>query len=214
MGVLSINSIEYNLLKNSSLGERIRLLRRKLMNEIDSDFYTTSAISERTGIAAPTITSIERGESKKPSFAVIHSLSKELRVPIEVFTDEFYEGREKLFSFGISPKTTVEVDVEIFDLDSIIIDNREYFTSDLDEEEKVWQHRRKVSISIQEETTDGEEKQLYHFTNHYKEMELIDVLSQLIQTLEMSPRNLSSSEWKEALDRSPLKEAYEIVSNK
>lgn len=210
---ISINSMEYNLLKNSNLGERIRFLRKKLMDEVDPEHFTTSSISKRTGIAAQTLTSIERGESKKPSFAVIHTLAKEFYVSIEVFTDDYYNGEEKLFSLGKPNEYNMDLShVDLDDVESIIIGEREYFTSDLDEESKVWNHRRKISFIVMEETPFGSQKKLYEYTKTLKEIEITQMLSQLIQSVELSPYNLSSSEWINAIHRSALKEANDIVS--
>lgn len=206
---IKINSTEFYLLKNSDIGERIKFLRKKLMDEIDSSYYTTGAIAKRTGIAPQTITSIERGESKKPSFSVIQEIAKEFNVSVVIFTDEYYEGPEKLFSIG---KDNESVEVDLDDFDSLIIDNKEYFTSDIYGSSETWEHRRKISFIVHEELSDGREKQLYFSTKHLKEISLIDILSKIIQTVELTPYDLSSTEWSKALERSPLKEASEIVS--
>lgn len=207
-----ITSIEFNILKNSSLGERIRLIRKKLMDEVGHEFYTTNSISKRTGIASQTITSIERGESKKPSFNVIHALSKELHVEIQVFTDEFYQAEEILFSIGPQNDVVDISDIDFDEVESLVIGEREYFTSDLDNSDKIWNHRRRISIIVNEDTTNNRKKLLYCHVKPMTEIELTRVLSQLIQSVELSPENLSSSEWHEAIKRSPLSEAHKIIS--
>ncbi|SFA93639.1 hypothetical protein SAMN04488072_1046 [Lentibacillus halodurans] len=212
MKPVMITSLEFDLLKNSPIGERVRLLRNKLMNDVDEAFYTANAISKRTGIAAQTITSIERGESKKPSFSVIHSLAKDFYVPIEVFTDEYYEISEKLFSVG-KPEEPIDItDLNLDDYDSLIIGDKEYFTSDFDNEERLWQHRRNISFIVYETTVDEGKKLLYKHSKHMKEMEMTNAISQLIHLIELSPQELSSSEWNEAIKRSPLAEAHKIIS--
>ncbi|MFJ8263381.1 helix-turn-helix domain-containing protein [Rummeliibacillus sp. NPDC094406] len=205
----SINSIEFNLLNNSSLGERIRFLRTKLMDEVDPVQYTTNAISKRTGIAAQTLTSIERGESKKPSFSVIHALAKDFNVQMDVFTDDYYEGSEKLFSLGESSITEIDLgDFEIDEADSLIVDGKEYLVG----ESTVLSRRRNISVYVVEKFEDDNSTLLYHHHKSLKEDELIQVLSVMIQTLELSPFNLSYNEWLQALKKSPLQEANNIVS--
>ncbi|WP_186576899.1 helix-turn-helix domain-containing protein [Aquibacillus kalidii] len=210
--VYKITSVEYNILKNSSLGERIRLIRKKLMDEVDHEFYTTKSISNRTGIASQTITSIERGESRKPSFNVIHALSKEFHVEMQVFTDEFYQADEFLFSVGPQNDVIDISDIDLDEVESLVIGEREYFIKDMDNGEKTWNHRRRVSFIVHEDMSDNEKKVLYHFDKPMTEIELTRVLSQLIQSVELSPESLSSSEWNEAIKRSPLSEAHQIIS--
>ena len=209
----SINSVEFNFLKNSSLGERIRFLRTKLMDEVNPEQYTTNAISKRTNIAAQTLTSIERGESKKPSFSVIHALSKDFNVGMDVFTDDYYEGSEKLFSLGTSSNDAIDLgdDFELNNGDSLFIQGKEYVVS----EGSALSRRRNISVYVVEEFEDEdilEDTLLYHHQNSLKEVELVQILSQMIQTLELSPFSLSSSEWLKALKISPLQEANNIVS--
>ncbi|SFA83053.1 Helix-turn-helix [Lentibacillus halodurans] len=207
----SITSIELNILKNSSLGERLRLIRRKLMDEIDPEIYTTNSISKRTGIASQTITSIERGESKKPSFNVIHTLAKEFNVSIQVFTDEYYNTNNNLFSIGPTDDV-VDVDMNFDDFDSIVIGEKEYYTSDLNNNGQGWQNRRRISVIVHEKTPQEKGKLLYRYNKPMTEMELTTALSQIIQSVELNPENLSSNEWNKALKRSPLSEAHDTVS--
>lgn len=215
--ITTISSIEFNILKNSSLGERIRFLRTKLMDEVDPVLYTTNAISNRTGIAAQTLTSIERGESKKPSFKVIHLLAKEFNVPMDVFTDEYYEGEEMLFSIG-KPSTKErelkdDIDlnddyIELEEGDSILFKGAEYVVG----KASVPSRRRNICIYVVEELYDGRDKALYEHEVSLKEDSLLQMLSQIIQAAELNVMNLSSSEWTKAIEKSPLKEANKIVS--
>lgn len=101
MGKRSITAIEYFSLKGSSLGERIRFFREEAGKLTTKEDYSTRAISKRLGVTAQSITAIERGESKNPSFQLVHGLSRELHVPIEAFTDEFYQGDIHLFEIGV-----------------------------------------------------------------------------------------------------------------
>ena len=207
----SINSIEFNLLKNSSLGERIRFLRTKLMEDIDPVEYTTSAISVRTGIAAQTLTAIERGESKKPSFSVIHALAKDFNVPMDVLTDDYYEESERLFSIGAFTREAIDLsDHDVDDIDSLTVNGEEYLIG----EGTALSRRRNISVYVVEECKypdEIKETLLYEHNKSLKEDELIQVLSQMIQTLELSPFSLSNTEWLKALKKSPLQEANNIV---
>ncbi len=208
----SINSIEFNLLKNSSLGERLRFLRTKMMDDVDPVQYTTNAISARTGIAAQTLTAIERGESKKPSFSVIHALAKDLNLPMDVFTDDYYEGSEKLFSIGTSTGDVIDLgDFEVDEGDSLVVNGNEYSIG----EGSVLSRRRNVSVYVVEEFEEVGEttsRLLYEHNKTLKEDELLQMLGQMIQTLELSPFSLSNTEWIKALKISPLHEANNIVS--
>lgn len=100
MGKRFITATEYLTLQKSTLGQRVRFFREetgKLSKEID---YSTRAVSNRLGVTPQSITAIERGESKNPSFQLIHGLSRELHVPIEALTDEYYQGDINLFEIG------------------------------------------------------------------------------------------------------------------
>lgn len=114
MSSRTIDSVEFQLLKSSSLGKRLKYFRNEmkvLQPKID---YTTSAIAKRIGASPQTITAVERGDSKKPSFYLVSQLTKEYGVPLDAVTDEFYHFEDNLFSIG-SPDT-VHVD---FDMDDI-----------------------------------------------------------------------------------------------
>lgn len=101
MGRRSITAVEYFSLKGGSLGERIRFFREETGKLNTKEDYSTRAISKRLGVTAQSITAIERGESKNPSFQLVYGLSRELNVPIEAFTDEFYQGDIHLFDIGV-----------------------------------------------------------------------------------------------------------------
>jgi len=207
---ISINSIEFDLLKNSSIGGRIKFLRKKLMDRVTTVPYTSNSISKRTGIAVQTLSSIERGDSKKPSFSVINALAKDFSVPLDVFTDEYYEGEEKLFSLGkpvdIVPDA-IDLDFDIDDGDILSFGDKEYIVG----EAEVLSRSRNISINVSEELPNGTQKNLYSYDKRYRESELVQLLSQIIQTVELSNINLSYNEWIVALERSPLGEANDIV---
>ncbi|WP_144513067.1 helix-turn-helix domain-containing protein [Bacillus sp. FJAT-22090] len=204
-----ITSSEFNLLKNSTIGERIRFIRHKLMDNINPGNFTTSAISERTGIAAQTITTIERGESKKPSFGVIHALAKEFKLPMEVFTDDFYEGEEKLLILG-NKREAVETGLDFDEIDDLNVEDDDLtdFWNIVEPDE------RKIVIRVTDETEVNQPINLYEVKKMYREeLDIIRMISNLIQDIELDPKNLSIKEFEEALKRSPLKEAKDIVNN-
>lgn len=206
-----ITSSEFNLLKNSTIGERIRFIRHKLMDKVNPGNFTTSAISERTGIAAQTITTIERGESKKPSFGVIHALAKEFKLPMEVFTDDFYEGEEKLLILG-SKRKPIETNLDFDDIDDLTTD---------DEDEDLMNYyniaetnEREIVLRVTDETNVNHTIKLYEVKKLYQEeLDIIRLISNLIQDIELDPRDLSIKEFELAMKRSPLNEAKEIVNN-
>ncbi|MGN7384095.1 helix-turn-helix domain-containing protein [Paenibacillus sp. SAFN-117] len=101
MAKRTITAIEFFSLKKATLGERIRFFREETGKLSTKEDYSTRAISKRLGVTAQSITAIERGESKNPSFQLIYGLSRELHVPIEAFTDEFYQNDIRLFEIGI-----------------------------------------------------------------------------------------------------------------
>ncbi|WP_310551790.1 helix-turn-helix domain-containing protein [Paenibacillus glufosinatiresistens] len=104
-----ITPLEYHHLKENPLGGRIRFFREETGKLSQKEMFSTRAISKRIGVSAPSITAIERGESKNPSFQLVTGMARELNLPIEVFTDEFYGEELKLFEIGISDdiKSTV-----------------------------------------------------------------------------------------------------------
>ncbi|MGG1673850.1 helix-turn-helix domain-containing protein [Paenibacillus sp. NRS-1783] len=106
----TITAVEYFALRENALGERIRFFREETGKLNSKEDYSTRAISKRLGVTAQSITAIERGESKNPSFQLVHGLSRELHVPIEAFTDEFYQGDIHLFEIGV-----VDENVELED---------------------------------------------------------------------------------------------------
>ncbi|MFD1040355.1 helix-turn-helix transcriptional regulator [Virgibacillus byunsanensis] len=113
----TIDSVEFQLLKHSSFGERIKYFRNEIKTIQPKVDYSTPAIAKRIGVSPQSITAIERGESKKPSFYLINQLTKEYGVPLEAVTDEFYESEERLFTIGHS--TQIEVDFDLEGMDEI-----------------------------------------------------------------------------------------------
>jgi len=93
---------EFFRLKESSLGERLRFFREEVGKLNSKQDYSTKALGQRLGVTPQSITAIERGDSKNPSYQLIYGLAKELHVPLDVLNDDFYQHDIKLFSIGTS----------------------------------------------------------------------------------------------------------------
>jgi transcriptional regulator with XRE-family HTH domain len=92
---------EYMELASMEMGQRIRYLRELLRNLYDKKGFTTVEVAERVQIKQQSLTAIELGETKNPKFMVIYGLSRAFNVPMEAFTDDFYETQGIcLFSIG------------------------------------------------------------------------------------------------------------------
>lgn len=208
-----INSIEFNILKTSNIGERIKFLRKKLMSEDGNKDYTVKGIAKRINVPFQTLTSVERGNSQKPSIFLMNSIAKDFNVPLEIFLDEYYEGEEKLFSFG------ADDDLEIIDLDELF-DNDEIDIDTIHIEEVEYRvgtgsaasRRRNIQLLINETFVNGASKNLYHQQLNLNENDLMHFLMNVIQQTELHPTNLSYNTWSEALKITPLKKAIEITN--
>lgn len=115
LAAIKIDSIDFQYLKHCTLGERLRFFRQKMMQYNGVEDYTTTAIAERINVTSPTISAIERGASKNPSFLAITELVKEYNVPMESVLDTYYEGDEKLFSIGKPHVIETDIDLDEFD---------------------------------------------------------------------------------------------------
>ncbi|GGG07045.1 MULTISPECIES: helix-turn-helix domain-containing protein [Paenibacillus] len=97
-----ITTFEFLKLKESTLGERIRFFREEVGKLNAKSDYTTKAISERLGVTPQSITAVERGDSKNPSYQLVYGLTKELNISLDVLNDDFYRGEIKTFTIGCS----------------------------------------------------------------------------------------------------------------
>jgi len=205
-----INSIEFNILKASSLGERIKFFRQKLMSEDENKDYTIKGIAKRIEVPFQTLTSVERGDSQKPSIFLMNSIAKDFNVHIEVFLDDYYEGEEKLFSFGVDEREVIEIDMDLNDEDSIYIDEIEYKVG----AGSALNRRRSIHVLINEEFHTCEQKNLYHHQLNMSENDLMTLLMNVIQQVELNPSTLSYSSWTSALKVTPLNKAFEITNTR
>ncbi|CAH0121351.1 hypothetical protein PAE9249_03878 [Paenibacillus sp. CECT 9249] len=101
-----LTEYEFYNLKKSTLGERLRFFREEVRKLSPNKEFTTKAMGERLGITPQTITAIERGNSKNPSYYVIHKLTHDLQIPFDALTDEFYQSNFKSIPIGNSEKKT------------------------------------------------------------------------------------------------------------
>ncbi|GAE93885.1 hypothetical protein JCM21714_2997 [Gracilibacillus boraciitolerans JCM 21714] len=112
MSGIYISSYDFQYLKDSNLGGRLRFFRQHMVQYKGSD-YTITSLGSRLGVTPQSISAIERGDSKNPSFLLVHKLTREYRVPLDSVTDEFYQGEENLFSIG-KPDVTYIDDEDFF----------------------------------------------------------------------------------------------------
>ncbi|WP_373232802.1 helix-turn-helix transcriptional regulator [Cohnella sp.] len=91
---------EFEYLKMSDLGERLKFFRKETRKLHSSKSFTTTAMSERVGVSHQTIISIERGDSKKPAYQLIYKITQDLGIPFDALTDDFYQGELRLIAFG------------------------------------------------------------------------------------------------------------------
>lgn len=91
---------EFEYLKTSDLGERLKFFRKEAGKLHSNKSFTTTAMSERVGVSHQTIISIERGDSKKPAYQLIFRITQDLGIPFDALTDEFYQGEPRLIAIG------------------------------------------------------------------------------------------------------------------
>ncbi|MCZ8540278.1 helix-turn-helix domain-containing protein [Psychrobacillus psychrodurans] len=217
MAGIYIDSFDFQYLKKCTLGERLRFFRQKMIQYHGSENYTTTALGERLNVTPQTISAIERGVSKNPSFLVINELTEEYRVPLKSVTDKFYEGDEELFTIGIP--NVIETDLDFDDFDELYIngtkidlthedigdteDSLESLTSIFDIESR-------TGILFYEIHAKDIIRPLYHqhVNSNLNHSDTVELLSRLIfDTEKYSVRN------KQASEIHPEVQALELLSN-
>lgn len=91
---------EFEYLKMSDLGERLKFFRKEAGKLHSNKSFTTTAMSERVGVSHQTIISIERGDSKKPAYQLIYKITQDLGIPFDALTDDFYQGELRMIAIG------------------------------------------------------------------------------------------------------------------
>lgn len=78
-------------LRSMDLGERINHLRTLVaVFHPDKDYYSYKVMAERIGSTPQTISAVERGVSKNPSFQTVVSIMNDLGLSLLLLNDETY----------------------------------------------------------------------------------------------------------------------------
>lgn len=207
MSAIYIDSYDFQFLKDSSLGERLRFFRQRMIQYHGSD-YTITSLGSRLGVTPQSISAIERGDSKNPSFLLVHKLTKEFRVPLDSVTDEFYQGEEKLFPIGIP-----EVDD-----DPIFIDDEDFFLEDItvvsddDEEhadENFFDFDETSGLLLYHCYSKDSVKPLFHV--HLKDSISDNDFEHLISRLLLETTTLSKKPFDKSRAIHPIQEAHSLM---
>lgn len=91
---MNVELKDFEYLKNATLGERLLFFRQRMIQHHGIDKYTIKELSSRLRITPQTISAIERGMSKNPSFLIVQKLAHEYGVTLDSLTDEFYKDEE------------------------------------------------------------------------------------------------------------------------
>ncbi|MFD1851035.1 helix-turn-helix transcriptional regulator [Oceanobacillus bengalensis] len=193
-----IDSSEFQYLKDSSLGGRLRFFRQQMIKYHGSD-YTITSLGSRIGVTPQSISAIERGDSKNPSFHLVYKLTQEFRVPLESVTDEFYLGKEKLFSIGIPETIYVDFDIEESG-DFTIVD---------EEDDDYFNFNDKKGVLIYHCVNSNEFEPLHH--THFKDDISEDEMKHFISRLLLESTNLTKEKFDGTKAIHPLQEAHQII---
>ncbi|MGD6967809.1 helix-turn-helix transcriptional regulator [Rossellomorea vietnamensis] len=87
-----INEIEFEILKTSSLGERLRFFRERMQELYGKRAYSTKSLGDLLEVSPQSLTAIERGISQNPSFHLMQKIALEFSIPLESFSDEYYQN--------------------------------------------------------------------------------------------------------------------------
>lgn len=209
MPKIHIDTYDFQYLKKSTIGERLKFFRHHIMQySHNSDDFTITALGSRLEVSPQTISSIERGSSKNPSFLIVHKLTKEYGVPLESVTDEFYMSEERLFAIG-KPEEPIIIDDEDF----IIEDTDEYSTVINDENEKdenFFDFDETKGILLYNCLSRIEIEPMYHI--QFKRDISDDELEHLISRLLLETTTLSKEKFERSKSVHPLQEAHQIIN--
>jgi len=91
MNTFQLSDKELSILKSMTLGMRIKYFRNKVRsNSENKQAFSATEVAKRIGISFQALSAIENDKTKNPSFDIISNLCKELSIPIDALTDEFY----------------------------------------------------------------------------------------------------------------------------
>ncbi|WP_036689153.1 helix-turn-helix domain-containing protein [Paucisalibacillus globulus] len=205
MSAINIDSYDFKHLKECTLGERLRFFRQHMVQYHGSD-YTITSLGSRIGVAPQSISAIERGDSKNPSFQLIHKLTQEYRVPLESVTDEFYLGEERLFSIGIPE--VIETDIDFDDVDELVIAVEDNESND---DEIYFDFDDTKGILLYHCLGKNEYKPIYHI--HFKEDITDYEMESLISRMLMETTSLTQGNFDSSKANHPLHEARQIINS-
>jgi len=100
MPLRTITPAEFDYLKTCKLGERLKFFRKEVGKLHSLKSYSVKAMSERIGVSYQTIIAIERGDSKNPAYQLMYKITRDLDIPFEALTDEFYQGDYQAIIIG------------------------------------------------------------------------------------------------------------------
>ncbi|MGG4179275.1 helix-turn-helix transcriptional regulator [Virgibacillus pantothenticus] len=210
MPKIHIDTYDFQYLKKSTIGERLKFFRHHIMQySHNSDDFTITALGSRLEVSPQTISSIERGSSKNPSFLLVHKLTKEYGVPLESVTDEFYMNEDKLFAIG-KPEETLFID----DYNFIIEDTDEYSAVINDENEKnenFFDFDETKGILLYNFLGRNEIEPMYHI--QFKDDISDDELERLVSRLLLETTTLSKEKFESSKAVHPLQEAHQIINS-
>lgn len=208
MPKIHIDTYDFQYLKKSTIGERLKFFRHHIMQySHNSDDFTITALGSRLEVSPQTISSIERGSSKNPSFLLVHKLTKEYGVPLESVTDEFYMNEDKLFAIG-KPDEPIVIDDEDFIIDDI----EEYsvvINDEKDEDKTFFDFDETKGILLYNCLGRSEIEPIYHI--QFKEDITDDEIEHLISRLLLETTTLSKKKFERSKAVHPLQEAHQIV---
>lgn len=209
MNAQHIDTYDFGTLKKSTLGERLKFIRNFLMTRENPKDYTVTAIAKRLNVSHQSISAIERGESNNPSYHVLHRLTREYNVSLDVLSDEYYEGEEKLFAIGTN-SNPVETDIDFDKFDDIQL----YYLNSNSEDSSVsdnsfFETESRTGILLYEIIGRDLINPIFHkhLKSQMNEKEVVELVSQLIfDTEKYSDNNQSIS------PKHPYVQALEHIS--
>lgn len=200
----SIDSAEFSFLKEAPIGKRLRYFR-SIMKQTSSQEYSTRALAKRIGVSAQSLTAIERGESKNPTYKLIYRISKDFNVPMEVFADEYYEGEEKLFEIGHEHVIELPDDIDIDEVESIsFVTKSGVQTMEVNPREAL-DLDKQIGLIIYQKSPSQSPQIIYNTEKKSNDIETVKLLSKVLCETELSFNN-----YDDIRNRNPLNQAYDI----
>lgn len=97
MNTFQLSDDDLTILKSMTLGMRVKYFRNKIRSISDNkQAFSATEVAKKIGISFQSFSAIENDKTKNPSFDIISNLCKELGIPIDALTDEFYTNKPDL----------------------------------------------------------------------------------------------------------------------